>query len=1465
MCTAPGQQPILCLKDGFGNRISNVAGFVSAVIVKEQELIGDLKGQVTAQYREGGDAVFTDLSITPKIQDYNDFRLLFTSKGLLVTSAPIAIVSGPIYSIALETPLIGSVGNLEGGLLYPKVTVIVRDSGGGVVYGFDGSGCNGLECRISVRITKGPTCSDFGYTICTNDPLTGTTNLIATKGKVEFTDLRISAPGAYDLLFQTSTFGGRVPVKIGATNLQIAPAEVLAVVTQPGRVATGSVFRQQPTIKITDSAGNTILAAMHSVTVQIASSSTCIGLRSATQNRSSANPTMIAYVVAVRGIVTFTDLSIDLAPSSVCTLTFTMSIANNASQPFISVNSAPFSVVESGPNLLILAHPSAATGGVAFGIQPALVVKDKGGNIMFTDDTVKAVGLDSQGRQVPLIGRVEVPTYRGIANFTDLGTRVQQSSFSILFQCGNFWAISDAFDVNASNVSVLSILVQPSESSTTRKQSPSVELLATDAGGNTPLIRSTVLAELVPSTLVGCCSGCISSMDAQGRVSFPDLKITCVGRSMRLKFSAGGFSVVSAAFEIHGEPVSIEMHDFPTVKTEMVGNVLINSPAVLMLDASNMRATTIIKNVSVCLKSIQADGSHQATSTSSLRGTTSIETQSGVASFTDLSIISAARDFVLVFTLGNFEVVSEPFVVIHGPAVNIAISQMPNAIQFTGLPVVPFPTCVLYDIFGNLASSSATPVRACIAEAGGCASLSSGSVELLTDDVLPSSATATFSDINIAWMHKNASPGSLAAIRFYLSNQPNAAAISTPFQVFLNKQRLVISRQPSLSRVGQVMRVVPIVEIQDAGGYTFAQIPGGVSFLELNVTLGQTSSANAQLSRNGMICPCFVRFRKGIAEVDGLAIDTPGTFYSLQFSLLAMGISNAFSSQFSVSGLASLAYLHLQPPPSVVYGKYFGLILRIQDANHVPVLTDTVSAALVIADPSTCLEAQPPTMLGTISLAAPEGEAHFTDLRIDRAYPCKLQICFQLDSGATTIPHLRADGAGSVCTHDISAKHAEAHHLSLLIPIDTFTSSDLLVPRPLVSVVDEAGNTVVDFNGTIRAMLHDSNGSAIVLHSFEAPVIAGVAQLDVTVQSPDAHYRLEFEALQHGIIQNLRLLSNSFDVKPGPVTNLLVITQPGHGVAGLRLSVSAVVAAVDKGGNVATSFAGLVAASKSSGEAGGNSRLTGKIEAVAKHGLATFDGLSVNGSDTMFVILFTTNSSCAKQVASVPITVTANTTSFAQVLLAAGAQGGAAFATQPRFQALDDRSETAILTVGYVCARLAPWASAAGSLSGTTSAPFTNGFSLFTDLTLNTKSSYSLVYDFVFTTDTNAHDACMHGPFIGSINQTGLTVGTGQVARMQLDDPFPLITVTGGRSPPPPFLLSLPPRLCYFPLVLSPPLTHACFCERTCTNTHVRVREHEHVLMFTHRSTEHVHTYTCVWESTCSLTYTCASALSISL
>ena len=1055
---APGQQPMLGLLDGYGNRITVVTGTVSAAIIKDQELIGELKGNRIAEYREDGYAHFTDLSIVPRVQEYDAFKLTFNSKGLLSTSAGIVIVSGPLYSVELEQPVIGSVSNLQGGLLYPPVTIITRDIGGGVVYGFDRSGCNGLECRISVRITKGPGCCDFCHVKCEDHPLgsmalTGATDLLADRGMAVFTDLRIKAVGSYDLVFQTSSFGGRVPIKVPAADLQVAPAQVLAVVTQPARVATGVVFRRQPVVKIMTSSSETVLAARHRVTAQIAASSTCTGLRSATQNRSSASPSLIVHVDAVDGIAIFTDLSIDSAPSTICKLAFTMSIGNNASEPFISVDSAEFPVVESMPALHVLTQPASGIGGAPFSVQPSLILKDRGGNIMVSDDTVKAVGLDKQGREVPLIGGLEVPTYNGIANFTNLGAAKSQTAFTLLFQCGNVWSKSGAFDVVPSNVSRLSILVQPTETSTSVAISPTVALQALDSGGNVPLMSFAVTGQLVPATLVGCCSGCVGSVDGRGRVTFPDLKITCKGRSMRIKFTAESHSVISDPFDVHGEPVSVEMHDFPRVRSEVAGKVLLDAPAVMLFDDAALRTTTIDKNVSVSLKKPGRDGSYAAMPWAALRGITTVESLYGVATFSDLSITTASQGLVLVFTLGAAQVISEQFTITHGPAVHMNITQQPKFEQFTGIPVLPFPKVVLYDIFGNLASTSSDLVRACIAgdDIAGCG----GEAEVVgagTPDVLPMSAVATFEQIKLFWRRNDAGAGSRASLRFYLSNRPNATAVSNPFALYLNTPQIVISTQPSLARAGAAMRVPPVVEIRDAGGYTFTQLRGGISYLELNVSLALSSSPSAQLSLQGRVCPCLVRLEQGVARMKGLAIDTPGTFYSLLVSLPAMGIASVSSTQFSVCGPASTADISLQPPSRVPYGQSFELVLRIRDPNQVPVDTEAVNASVQLADASTCLEPEPPILSGQLTLAALGGEAHFTDLAIDRAYACMLRVCFQLDPGATSIHHLLTP---SLCTIDFSVTHGAPHHLSLLSPIPTLTSADLLLPRPQVFVVDQ--------------------------------------------------------------------------------------------------------------------------------------------------------------------------------------------------------------------------------------------------------------------------------------------------------------------------------------------------------------------------------------------------------------------------
>ena len=327
---------------------------------------------------------------------------------------------------------------------------------------------------------------------------------------------------------------------------------------------------------------------------------------------------------------------------------------------------------------------------------------------------------------------------------------------------------------------------------------------------------------------------------------------------------------------------------------------------------------------------------------------------------------------------------------------------------------------------------------------------------------------------------------------------------------------------------------------------------------------------------------------------------------------------------------------------------------------------------------------------------------------------------------------------------------------------------------------------MLDFTGSIRALLYDKGGFAVDLEISDAAVASGVATLDITVETPGDGYLFRFEAIHALDLEIPSLWSQAFVVEPGPVANLVVNTQPGPGIAGLPLSRVAIVAAVDKGGFVATSFAGLVTAYKLSGEAGGSSALLGEVAAVAKDGLATFDGLVVNETDTAFVIRFVSDSNCGMQVNSDPVTITSHANSFTQVTAAASARGGAVMGTQPRFRALDSRLETAILASGLVCVSLAPWRATTGVLNGNRAAHFVDGFAQFTDLTIDKMDSYTLVFDLILSDATDIGQACSSEAPAGSINQTGFAVSTGQAARMFLEDPFPTITklpgVTGGEG-----------------------------------------------------------------------------------
>ena len=93
-------------------------------------------------------------------------------------------------------------------------------------------------------------------------------------------------------------------------------------------------------------------------------------------------------------------------------------------------------------------------------------------------------------------------------------------------------------------------------------------------------------------------------MDPQGQIKFDNLQIACAGQSMRLQFSVSSFTVLSDPFDVHGDPVSLEMHNFPSTRTENAGVILAESPAVMLLDSVGIRTSTYInlsRNVKICV------------------------------------------------------------------------------------------------------------------------------------------------------------------------------------------------------------------------------------------------------------------------------------------------------------------------------------------------------------------------------------------------------------------------------------------------------------------------------------------------------------------------------------------------------------------------------------------------------------------------------------------------------------------------------------------------------------------------------------------------------------------------------------------------------------------------------------------------------------------------------------------------
>jgi hypothetical protein len=413
--SALSAQPTVEARTSGGTLDTGFTGLVTAEIEFGTGTSGAVLLGTVAVNAVGGIATFTDLAIDLVGIAY---QLTFTSGSLTpATSSTFDVTLGSAAQVAVT----GQPGNGTGGLpLSTQPVVQVQDAGGNLI-------ATDNTTQITASITSG--------TGTAGANLIGTLTVTVASGTVTFTDLAIDlAATGYSLDFSATG------LTTGVSNLfdiTVGPAAMLAVVSNPGNGTGGLALSSQPVVELQDAGGN--LVTTDSTTQVTATITTGTG-------GTGASLLGTATVTAASGVVTFTDLAIDLAATAY-TLDF-------EATGLASATSATFDItVGAASQIVILVQPGSGTPGSALVAQPAVAIQDAGGNTLTGDNSslvTAAIATGTGTSGAALIGTVSVTVSGGVTTFSGLGVDLAGVAYQLEFTSGALPSVtSAAFDVTA--------------------------------------------------------------------------------------------------------------------------------------------------------------------------------------------------------------------------------------------------------------------------------------------------------------------------------------------------------------------------------------------------------------------------------------------------------------------------------------------------------------------------------------------------------------------------------------------------------------------------------------------------------------------------------------------------------------------------------------------------------------------------------------------------------------------------------------------------------------------------------------------------------------------------------------------------------------------------------------------------------------------------------------------------------
>lgn len=524
----------------------------------------------------------------------------------------------------------------------------------------------------------------------------------------------------------------------------------------------------------------------------------------------------------------------------------------------VNVHSDNYTITGAADSMSMTVQPTETVAGTTITPAPAVTVVDA------SDNPVAGIEItvSEMNYYVFNVGTVTQTTDpEGVATFDDLVINIAQIGYQLLFTAdavGVDNVTSDYFNVTASSLSSLSIVVQPSTTTAGTAITPAVQVRAIDEFGNN-ISGLQINATLQSGS--GILSGDVERVTSVGTgiADFDNLSIDLIGEDKALNFSCESLFIVSDVFSITAGAVN-SLFVLVQPSNATAGETI--SPAIQV-----RAADTFGNNIS----GLQINASLQ-TGTGVLSGDVDKLTASdtGIATFDDLSIDLTGSDKVLNFTADSVFITSTAFSILTGALASLSVVVQPTNAT-AGAPITPPIQLRATDSFGNPVSGVSIDV---LLKTG--SGVLSGTITQVTNG----SGIVVFNDLSIDLIGEdkvlNFSSGSIFVVSKIFSI--TASTVNSLFIVV----------QPSNTTSGEA--IMPAVQVRAVDAFG-----NNISGVQINATLqtgsGILSGDVDKLTAAGT----------GIATFGNLSIDLIGVDKIIRFSAGIFSVETVVFAIFSTS------------------------------------------------------------------------------------------------------------------------------------------------------------------------------------------------------------------------------------------------------------------------------------------------------------------------------------------------------------------------------------------------------------------------------------------------------------------------------------------------------------------------------------------------------------------------------------